>query len=253
MTASGNSEPSTRARRIDWHACADESAWIEAAVHGVRTALQAGLDARSSTWLLLSGGTTPAPVYAALATQTLDWSHVVVSLVDERDVDPGADGSNERLVRETLMRERAGAARFQPLHRVGESLDHAVRASNAGWLRGDDACKDASVSITVLGMGDDGHTASLFPGAVNLAAALASTEPYAAIDATGCAVAGIWPQRISLTPAGLAQAQQRILLIRGDEKRATFERALAAGDAREMPIRVAIDMAGAPLQVYWCP
>lgn len=242
-----------RASKIIWHACADQEAWVDAAVQYASGALRSALEQCTVPWLLLSGGTTPAPVYSALAAHKLDWARIVVSLVDDRDVAEDDDGSNERLVRETLLRGPAAAARFQPLHVACQSLGDAVRVSNAAWPYVDALHKDASVSIAVLGMGDDGHTASLFPGAVNLAAAFASTEPYAAIDATGCAVAGIWPQRISLTPAGLAQAQQRMLLIRGDEKRATFERALTAGDARDLPIRVAIDMAGAPLQVYWCP
>ena len=271
MHTPGIATASTRAARIVWHVYVDESAWIEDATRGVRDALQAGLGAHHATWLLLSGGTTPAPVYCALAQQPLDWARIVVSLVDDRDVDPAADGSNERLVRQTLLRERAAAARFQPLHAAEQSLQDAVRASNASWLRNDDsrgvrtggaggfgahvADKNANVSIAaaVLGMGDDGHTASLFPGAVNLDAALASTAPYAAIDASGCPVAGIWPHRISLTPAGLAQAHQRILLIRGEHKHATFERALAPGDVRDMPIRAAIDIADPPLHVYWCP
>ena len=268
MHTPGIATASTRAARIVWHVHADESAWIEDATRGVRDALQAGLGAHHATWLLLSGGTTPAPVYCALAEQALDWARIVVSLVDDRDVDPAADGSNERLVRETLLRARAAGARFQPLHAAEQSLQEAVRASNASWRRSDDSQAvransagahvadknaNASIAVAVLGMGDDGHTASLFPGATNLDAALASTAPYAAIDASACPIAGIWPHRISLTPAGLAQARQRILLIRGEHKHATFERALAPGDVREMPIRVAIDMADSPLHVYWCP
>lgn len=245
--------PTERASRIVWRACADQQAWIDAAVQYAGKVLHSALERTDSPWLLLSGGTTPAPIYSAFAAQSLDWSRVIVSLVDDRDVDPGADGSNERLVRETLLRGRAAAARFQPLHTAGQSLDDAVRMSNESWLRDTMGRLHGGVALAMLGMGDDGHTASLFPGASNLDAAFASLEPYIAIDATGCPVAGNWPQRISLTPAGLVQAQQCMLLIRGDEKRAAFERALAAGDARDMPIRVAIDMTGAPLQIFWCP
>ena len=253
MSATESFATTERAAGIVWHACADQKSWIEAAVQYACVVLHSALAQQTSPWLLLSGGTTPAPIYSALAAQSLDWVRIVVSLVDDRDVDPEADGSNERLVRETLLRGAAAAAQFRPLHTARQSLDDAVRASNAAWLRGDAGRHDGCVALAMLGMGDDGHTASLFPGAANLDAAFAAPSPYIAIDATGCRVAGQWPQRISLTPSGLAQAQQRMLLIRGDEKRATFERALAAGDARDMPIRVAIDMAGAPLQVYWCP
>lgn len=251
MNGSGE-KPSARATRILWHGCADEKAWIAAAVDAMRSILLLELGAHARVRLLLSGGTTPAPIYCALAEQALDWTRMVVTLVDDRDVDPDAEGSNARLIRTTLLRDRAADARFLPLLHAGQGLDDAVRASNAAWPRARDEAAEA-IALAVLGMGDDGHTASLFPGAANLDAAFASSEPYAAIDATGCPVAGAWPHRISLTPAGLVQAHRRMLLIRGDEKRATFERALAPGDARAMPIRAAIDMAGSPLEVYWCP
>ena len=237
------SDRSTSAR-IDWHAHADEAAWVRAATAAIAAALQAALDVHPETWLLLSGGNTPAPVYHALGGVALDWSRVVVSLVDERDVEPDAGGSNARLIRQTLLRDRAAAARFVPLRAAGQSLADAVAAANA--------TARPHIAMAVLGMGDDAHVASLFPRAANLDAALAASEAYAAIDARGCAAAGDWPWRISLTPSGLAQAQQRLLLLRGGHKRSVFQRALQAGDWREAPIRVAIDGVGPALRVDWC-
>jgi 6-phosphogluconolactonase len=235
-----------RASHVAWQASAGESEWAEAASAQIAGALRADLGRPGESWLLASGGTTPAPVYRALAAQVLDWSRVVVSLVDERDVEPDADGSNTRLVRETLLRDAATAARFEPLRGAHQSLRDALAQANARW-------RGVRVGACVLGMGDDGHTASLFPGSVDLDAALASHEPYAVLDASGCAVAGAYPHRISLTPAGLAQARARFLLIRGATKRAVFDDALQPGDVHELPIRAAIDLPGAPLHVHWCP
>ncbi len=249
----GNTDTSTRAARIVWHACADESTWVEAAIGAIRDAVRIALDAEAETWLLLSGGSTPVPVLRALAQQDLEWPRIIVSLVDDRDVEPEADGSNARLLRENLLQQRAARARFEPLRKSGQSIDAAVSMSNARWhAPGALAGRHPSIAIAVLGMGDDGHTASLFPHAANLDAALASAEPYAPIDASGCPGAGAWPRRISLTPNGLAQAQQRLLLLRGADKRAVFEHALTAGAAHDAPIRVAVDMAGLPLRVEWC-
>ena len=81
---------------------------------------------------------------------------------------------------------------------------------------------------------------------------LASALPYAALDASGCPVAGDWPQRITLTPAGLAHARQRLLLLRGRSKRQVLVRALEGEDVLQMPIRVAIGRGGPPLRVHWC-
>ena len=249
----------SRAAHIRWNESADERAWVASSVAAIEQALRVALAGPGHVHLLLSGGTTPAPVYRAVGIQALDWSRVVVGLVDERDVEPDADGSNARLIRESLLQGAAGEATFELLRRSHQSIEDAVRQANARWREvgtvspGFSSAAAGAKIVTVLGMGDDGHTASLFPGAVNLPRALASDEPYAAIDATGCKVAGAYAQRISLTPFGLAHAQARLLLIRGAGKRAVFERALGEGEIAEMPIRAAIDQAGAPLHVHWCP
>lgn len=237
---------SGRASRIVFHEAPDEVAWADSAAAAIAHSLREALLEADRAHLLLSGGSTPAPVYRALAAQALAWSRLQVGLVDERDVEPDASGSNARLVRESLLRDAAAGAHFEPLRRSHESLADALVRANAR-LRG------VRVAACVLGMGDDGHTASLFPGALDLQAALESGEPYATIDARGCAVAGAHPHRISLTPSGIAQSRQRLLLIRGAGKRAVLQRALANGNANELPIRAVLDLAGAPLHVHWCP
>ncbi|HET6397273.1 MAG TPA: 6-phosphogluconolactonase [Pseudoxanthomonas sp.] len=231
--------------RIDWIEHPDPESWVHAIAAEMERVLAAELAARGGARMLLSGGTTPAPVYEQLAVAPLDWTRVTVGLVDERWLSPQDSASNTRLVRESLL-DRADIGHFEPLVRDGLALPEAVHAANLEAGHAPDAC------LAVLGMGNDGHTASLFPGSRDLDRALASELPYAALDATGCPVAGDWPLRITLTPAGLARTRHRMLLLRGQAKRAVLERALADGDVRELPIRVVLGLTGGPLRVHWC-
>jgi len=230
------------AARVDWNETDDAERWAIAAANDIAIALGDALAKQDRARLLLSGGTTPAPVYARLANADLDWSRVDVGLVDERWLPPGHPDRNDSLLRQHLLRDRAATARFEPFE--GESLEQAVRDANL---------RDRGADVVVLGMGGDGHTASLFPGMRGLAQALASPQPYVAVDAAGCPGAGPWPRRISLTPAGLAPAATRLLLISGEAKRALLQRALDGDDALELPIRIAFTTPGAPMRVHWCP
>lgn len=232
-----------------FHECRNDDAWTWASAVAITAALRRELQPRENdplprARLLLSGGTTPAPVFRALSQAPLDWQRVDISLVDERWLLPSDLDSNAHLVQAHLLRNKAAAARFQPLTRAGRSIEAAVAAANLHARQ--------SAGVVVLGMGGDGHTASLFPGMQGLDAALNSHESYVAVDAGGCGGAGAWSRRISLTPAGLAPANSRILLLRGADKRLVFERALDGTDPHELPVRIAFTTPGATLDVYWC-
>jgi 6-phosphogluconolactonase len=222
---------------------AEQWAWAGAVT--LAAELRRALEHQPRARLLLSGGSTPGPVYQALSRAPLAWDRIDVALVDERWLQPDDPDSNSHLVSTMLLHDKAAKARFETLTRPGRSIEGAVAAANLHASQVPDA--------VVLGMGDDGHTASLFPGLRGLDGLLASPNAYVSVDAAGCPGAGPWPRRISLTPAGLAPARMRLLLIRGEHKRRLFERALDGTDALELPIRLAFTTPGARLRVHWCP
>ena len=223
---------------------ADGEAWEEAAEADIAIALEHALGQHGEARLLLSGGSTPAPVYRRLAREHIDWAKISVGLVDERWLPKDDLASNARLVRETLLEEGADRARFEAMKLPPHPIEDSVREANRRSLQ------DA---VVVLGMGEDGHVASLFPQSPGLPAALASTENYVAFDAGAAPVAQPWPLRISLTPAGLARAGARILLLRGERKRAVLLRALEGDDAQALPVRAVFALPGAPLRSHWAP
>lgn len=230
---------------LTFHACADEEQWVSAICGAVTSALRDRLQQGLRPRLLVSGGGTPAPVFRELASTALDWSGVDVGLVDDRWLPPTDPGSNARLVRENLLLDQARDAHFDLLAPLGCSIDEAVEQANRQAR--------SPADVVLLGMGDDGHTASLFPGMRGLDDALEAPHAYVGVDASGCPGAGQWARRISLTPAGLAPAASRLLLLRGDGKRALLERVIEGIDAHDYPVRVAFTTPGAVLHVYWCP
>lgn len=179
--------------------------------------------------LCVPGGTTPGPVFDTLAGVALDWNRVTVFLNDERWVDEGSDRSNARLVRARLLRDRAQAATFIPLWRDTSEPEMALDAVAA------DLAPNLPISVLLLGMGADMHTASLFPGADRLAEALAPDAPT--VMALRAEAAG--EPRITLTAHVLNDAMAKHLVITGDEKRAAYDRALTLAPA-EAPVQAVL-------------
>jgi len=229
----------------DLHVHANGDVWTWAAAVAIAAELRRELIAHPRARLLLSGGTTPAPVYRALSKAPLDWDRVNVGLVDERWLHPQDLDSNAHLVRTHLLKDQAAAAHFEPMTRPGRTIEEAVAGANA--FARIEAC------VAVLGMGDDGHVASLFPGMTDLERAFASRQDYVAVDATGCPGARQWTRRITLTPHGMARVASRLLLMRGARKRDVFSQALADGNRNRWPVLTALDSVHrTSLQVHWC-
>lgn len=229
--------------RVCWHKHAGPAAWTSAAATQLAATLRDELGTATKALLLVSGGSTPEPVYRALAAQPLEWTRVVVGLVDERYLPLDHPASNARL----LDPFATAGAQVWPLLHAGFDRDACAAHANAR-LR----ASGLRPCAVVFGMGEDGHTASLFPDSIDLEAALASEDAFVGLDTSGCKVAGNWTQRITLTPAGWRPARTRLLLLRGERKHDVLAAAISTGDRRRYPILYTLS-ATVPLHVHWSP
>ncbi len=211
--------------------------------------LSAAIEEAGKASFMVSGGSTPEPVFGPLAQTDMAWDRVMVGLVDERWVSPVDEGSNERLVRNHLLTGKAGAAGFVPMKTAALTAAAAVADRNLAY-----APHCNPIDLILLGMGNDGHTASWFPKAGGLKAAMHARhgEVVAAIDATGCPVAGELTERLSLTGPAIIDSDAAILLIFGEEKRDVLEAALKS-EPDDRPIRFAVDGLGPRLTIIWAP
>ncbi|MDX1465270.1 MAG: 6-phosphogluconolactonase [Halomonas sp.] len=206
----------------------------------VAEALRADLAERERALMVVSGGSTPLPFFRALAAMDLPWARIQVTLADERWVAEEAADSNARLVREHLLQGAAAEARFVSLTSGAETPEQGVeevtaRLADLAW----------PASVVVLGMGGDGHTASLFPDSRELGLALTTEAPLVAVRTPS------QPQaRITLSAERLHRARRHFLHITGGDKRDVLARALSGDDARELPIRAFL---ACPVAIYWAP
>ena len=195
--------------------------------------------------IAVSGGTTPARFFAELGKhRELDWTKVYVTLVDERWVDETSDRSNARVVNERMLQGPAAVAHFIPLYSGGPAPDAAALERTERLL----ASLPRRYAAVLLGMGNDGHTASFFPGGDNLAEALRGEGPVVEIKAPGAG-----EPRITQVLRRLVETDALYLQIEGEEKAATLAKALGEGPIEEMPIRAVLRQQAVPLQIYWAP
>lgn len=229
---------------IDRRSFADKTTLARELAEAVADRINAAIADRGVAAIAVSGGSTPGKFFQAMGkTRSIDWEKVIVTLVDERWVDETNDRSNALLVNEKMLQGPAAVARFFPLYSGGTEPDATQVAKTNALL----AELPKPFAAVILGMGNDGHTASFFPGGDTLSEALSAEGPTLAIRAPGAG-----EPRITFTLPRLLETDGLYLHIEGDEKARVLETALGDGPVEDMPIR-AVLRSGAPISVYWCP
>jgi 6-phosphogluconolactonase len=202
--------------------------------------LSEAVAARGRATLAVPGGTTPGPFLCNLSAADIPWDKVTVMLTDERFVPETSDRSNTRLIRETLLQGPAAAAGFVPFYAEADAPEEVIGALI-------DAVSAAlPLDVCILGMGEDMHTASLFPGADRLEEALQPGAPVL----LPMRAPGAPEPRMTLSGPALRAAGSLHLLIMGEGKKLALERALADGPVIEAPVR-AVLQAPNPITIHY--
>jgi 6-phosphogluconolactonase len=211
----------------------------------IRVDLAEAVAARGTASLIVSGGSTPGPLFVQLSREELAWKNVWVALADERWVDVADEQSNEHLVRSTLLQGHAAAA-----HLVGLKNPAPTPESGVDWAWRAMRRVPRPYDVVVLGMGEDGHFASLVPNSLGLLRALDATA------APGCLAMhslALPRQRLSQNLSALLESRRIVLMIRGNAKWAVYQRAKQTGPMTELPIRAVLSQTQTVVDVFWSP
>jgi 6-phosphogluconolactonase len=232
---------------------ADRPALFSSLAQACQQHLKNELQSNETTSLMVSGGSTPAPLYKALSHAELDWGKITVALVDERWVDRTHKASNEDLIYRSLLINYARSATFISMKTKAATAIEGCGKTEALYSR-----LPKPFAMSILGMGSDGHTASLFPHADGLVEALNADNDHltAPIMARQSDVTGPNTERITLTLNGLLQSRRLIILLTGDEKLDVFRTAmsdLSDSALYDMPIRAVLRQNSVPIELYWAP
>lgn len=207
--------------------------------------VESALDARAASLIAVPGGKTPLPIYKTLSARPLDWKKVTIIPTDDRLVPVDSDLSNVRAIAQSFL---PTGARVIP---IATTLDDYRQAGNAADARLQDL--PWPPDLAWLGMGEDGHTASIFPGP-DLQDALEAPKVRRAV--------GVMPEpmpedvpvpRVTLTRAAILSARTMLITITGDKKRELLEQAIEDGHSSKLPIGRVLAEAEQPIDIHWCP
>lgn len=230
-----------------WHEHADADLLAASVSAQLHAACAEAIALRGRAVLALAGGRTPLPLYRRLADGALPWSQVTVLPTDERCVPHDHRACNLREIAAAF--DQATGLQLESLTSPDGDPQRSEAAARVMLARHRDP-----FDAVVLGMGNDAHTASLFPGAPQLEAALelASIVDACRIDPQPLPADAPYP-RITLTVARLLRSRSLHLVVTGAGKRAVLQQAIASADPQRHPIAAILHAPGAPLHLHWSP
>jgi len=230
------------AAEATWRTFDSPEGLAEALADRIATELRTAIKLRGQAVLAVSGGKTPVRLLRVLSRNEVEWRNVIVALVDERFVPPEDERSNARLVSENLLIHGAAEASFVPLYRPGENVEEAARFADLSI-----AGLPQPFDVVVLGMGADGHSASFFPDAPNLAALFENDDRRSVLPVVARSAG---EPRLTLSLQLLCAARFIALHIEGEEKKRALRDAL---EQRDRPISAFFDHAENGIQIFWAP
>jgi len=201
--------------------------------------LKAGIDEKGSASLLVSGGNTPKPMFDLLSQQDIDWTKVNIALVDDRWVPETNAASNGAMVKKALLINNAASANF-----VAMKTEHADAFDAVESVSKNLAHLNTPFDVVILGMGEDGHTASIFPCCAQLDEALTTSDVIMATEPTTAP-----HQRMTFTKNALLNSKQLYLHLVGESKETVLNDVAAGDDERQKPIRAFLNQSDVPMTV----
>ena len=224
------------------HTYSEQKTLIEALSEQILEELQSAIDEKGEASLLVSGGSTPKPLFEQLSKTLFAWEKVSVGLCDERWVASSLEESNAHLVKKYLLQKEAAKATFVGMYEEGSDIYTAQKVCSQKMQ------KLAPFDVVILGMGSDAHTASLFPDNERLEEAFDLKNPNLCI--------AIEPEtapflRMSLTLHAILSAQNIYIHFEGQEKIGVYEEAIAGEDIYKMPIRSVLNQTLKKVEVFY--
>ena len=228
--------------------CTDRETLFSKVANRCALQLTRGVEKQGRASFIVPGGSTPGPVFEKLSNMSMMWHNILVAPSDERWLATDHPQSNQNLIQRTLLVNHAEKARLMPLKSDAESpvSGEEIAEKNISEL-------EQPFDVTMVGMGSDGHFASLFPGSAQLDEALDPQlkKKCIGIDATGCPVAGEYTQRISLTLSAVLNSKLVVILVTGQEKLNVIRRAVEDNCPSDKPIAALLNQTTTPVEIYW--